>query len=240
LKEKIFLAIAFVLVLFLAGCTQNNAPPTANPPNLPHTNNPIASPSPPANNQPPIQNPTAGKPQSYCLTDADCIRGGCSGQLVVSKYDEQTVTTCEWRPEYECAQKTKPACVNNKCIAQETPESKDCYAKLNLGTSSQTQNIASMPPAKDITIEADDSGFYPSGNIEISKGQTLNLTFKVRTENVYYGGLLIEADNKEFTTGNLAPGEKKTISIAPKQDISFTSYWPSSRRVKAHGKIIVK
>ena len=51
-----------------------------------------------------------------CVSDSDCIAGGCSGQLCQSKNDELLGTTCEWKECYreedyglECG------CVNKKC-----------------------------------------------------------------------------------------------------------------------------
>lgn len=37
-----------------------------------------------------------------CLSDADCVTSGCSGQICQPASDPPTATTCEWRPEYAC------------------------------------------------------------------------------------------------------------------------------------------
>ena len=73
-------------------------------------------------NSPPI---TARNEEKYfcgkssfgsCQTDADCIKGGCSGQICQSKDEEQKITTCEWR---ECYNSTRNnincVCIKNRC-----------------------------------------------------------------------------------------------------------------------------
>lgn len=36
-----------------------------------------------------------------CSADMDCIRGGCSAQVCQSRFEEQIITTCEWRDCYD-------------------------------------------------------------------------------------------------------------------------------------------
>lgn len=52
----------------------------------------------------------------YCSSDKDCVRGGCSGQVCQSKFEEAVVTTCEWK---DCYNPDKYGlvcgCVNNEC-----------------------------------------------------------------------------------------------------------------------------
>ena len=51
-----------------------------------------------------------------CSSDADCIQGGCSGQICHSKYDERIITTCEYRDCYNAqAYNLKCKCVAGKC-----------------------------------------------------------------------------------------------------------------------------
>ncbi len=62
-----------------------------------------------------------------CQTDADCMVGGCSGQLCGSVKDMQDiVTTCEWKDEYACYKLTNCLCIENKCNWKETPEFLAC------------------------------------------------------------------------------------------------------------------
>lgn len=61
--------------------------------------------------------PTVPAPPSagFCETSADCVTGGCSGQVCQSKTDEGAITTCEWRDEYACYNAGGCGCVNSQC-----------------------------------------------------------------------------------------------------------------------------
>jgi len=51
-----------------------------------------------------------------CLTDLDCIKGGCSGQVCQSKHEEPVMTTCEWRDCYDAEMYGVACqCVNGHC-----------------------------------------------------------------------------------------------------------------------------
>lgn len=51
-----------------------------------------------------------------CLTDLDCIKGGCSGQVCQSKQEEPIITTCEWRDCYNAkVYGLECKCVNRQC-----------------------------------------------------------------------------------------------------------------------------
>jgi len=61
--------------------------------------------------------PFCGK-ETYgaCEKDADCVRGGCSGQVCQSQKEGPLATTCEWRECYNAALYCMECrCVNNKC-----------------------------------------------------------------------------------------------------------------------------
>ena len=60
-----------------------------------------------------------------CLEDFDCVPTGCSSQVCAPKGSD-LVTTCEWRPEYECLQLTSCGCVENRCAWEENPEYQSC------------------------------------------------------------------------------------------------------------------
>jgi eight-cysteine-cluster-containing protein len=51
-----------------------------------------------------------------CLTDADCGKGGCSGQVCQSRKQEPVITTCEYRDCYNAGQYgMQCGCVNQAC-----------------------------------------------------------------------------------------------------------------------------
>lgn len=61
------------------------------------------------------------------VSEKPCMKTGCSGQVCS---DEEVITTCEFRPEYECLQKA--ACErqkNGKCGFTQTPELLACLRR---------------------------------------------------------------------------------------------------------------
>jgi len=51
-----------------------------------------------------------------CYKDIDCLSGGCSGQLCLPRDQaSSTITTCEWKDEYECYAQDGCICQNNTC-----------------------------------------------------------------------------------------------------------------------------
>lgn len=56
-----------------------------------------------------------------------CFKTGCSGQVCA---DEEVVTTCEWRAEYECYRTAKcERQANGKCGFTDTPELRRCLRR---------------------------------------------------------------------------------------------------------------
>jgi len=86
-------------------------------------------------------------------------------------------------------------------------------------------------------VEADDNGLYPA-TITVAKGQTVNLTFKVRSTNVYYGGL--EFRSPKFVTPKVLPGGQNSVSFVADESFTYSSYWPATNVKKADGTIAVK
>ena len=61
------------------------------------------------------------------VSEKPCMKTGCSGQVCS---DEEVVTTCEFRPEYECLQKaTCERQKNGKCGFTQTPELLACLRR---------------------------------------------------------------------------------------------------------------
>jgi len=85
-------------------------------------------------------------------------------------------------------------------------------------------------------VEADDNGLYPA-TITVPAGVTVNLTFKVRSTNVYFGGL--DFRSSKFSTSKVPPGEETTVNFTATESFPYSSYWPSSGRKKADGMITV-
>ncbi|MBI4149522.1 eight-cysteine-cluster domain-containing protein [Candidatus Woesearchaeota archaeon] len=66
-----------------------------------------------------------------CASDADCLTGGCSGQICGAKERVKgLITTCEWREEYACLRLTSCSCINNTCQWEENNNYGDCISNL--------------------------------------------------------------------------------------------------------------
>ena len=109
---------------------------------------------------------------------------------------------------------------------------------FNMGTA-QTEEIPEEPlvSIKEFTIEADDSGLYPS-SIEVNKGDTVKITFEVRSQGTYFGGLDFRSD-VWGDTGKVSKGESTIVEFIAEETFQFKSYWPASNRLKATGTVTV-
>ena len=87
-------------------------------------------------------------------------------------------------------------------------------------------------------VEVDDAGFYPAAEIRVDKGTKVKITFRVRTTNVYSGGL--EIRSSKFNTQKIEPGSTKTVEFTANESFEFTSYWPVTNVKKAVGRLIVE
>ncbi len=104
---------------------------------------------------------------------------------------------------------------------------------------SQTEEIPPEPlvSIKEFTVEADDSGLYPSA-IEVNKGDTVKITFEVRSQGTYFGGLDFRS-GVWGNTGKVSKGESTTVEFIAEETFQFKSYWPASSKLKATGIVTV-
>ena len=66
----------------------------------------------------------------------------------------------------------------------------------------------------------------------------VKITFKVRNEKVYYGGLDFRSDIWG-DTGKVLPGQETTVGFTAQDSFTYTSYWPATNKLKATGTINV-
>lgn len=89
----------------------------------------------------------------------------------------------------------------------------------------------------EFTIEADDNGFYQDGtritSLNVGTGETITINFKVRTTNVYFGGLEFKSSDYGIDTPDVAPGGSTIVEFKADNSGNISSYWPSSNRLKA-------
>lgn len=100
---------------------------------------------------------------------------------------------------------------------------------------------ASIPTTKDFTIEADDRGFYidskDTSSIAVLKGQLVKISFKVKQDGTYYGGLDFRGCGQD--TPDTKPGDFVQIQFTADQTCTITSYWPASNVKKDTLQVMV-
>ena len=90
---------------------------------------------------------------------------------------------------------------------------------------------------KEFIVEGDDIGLYP-GTLTVNKDDKVKITFKVRNEKVYYGGLDFRS-SVWGDTGKILPGNEKTVEFTAENSFTYTAYWPATNKLKATGTINV-
>ncbi len=66
-----------------------------------------------------------------CNRDLDCHTTGCSNELCVGKSNVDIITSCDFKPEFDCLRQTYCGCSNNKCSWKETYKYRDCMRSIN-------------------------------------------------------------------------------------------------------------
>ena len=136
---------------------------------------------------------------------------------------------------------------NGAKAGAEDSEIQGGQATPSLGSEEEQQPSQQPPPitqpeATEFFIEADDRGFYidgvDTGSISAGSGESLKITFNVRTTNVYYGGLQFKGCGQD--TGKVIPGASATTEFTASSTCTITSYWPLSSRVKDRLQVVVE
>lgn len=81
------------------------------------------------------------------------------------------------------------------------------------------------------TVIGNDFAGSPT-TLNVKKGDTVQITFKVQTEGTYYGGL--DFRSSVINTGKIVPGSSKTITFTAIDSLTFTPYWPSANIKKPY------
>lgn len=123
---------------------------------------------------------------------------------------------------------------------QESPQQESTGQGTLQGEVAPSQQPSS-PIMKEFTIEADDRGFYMDGqsifSVSVNKSNIVKITYQVRLQNVYYGGLDFRGCGQ--ISGGTKPGGSTTIQFTADSTCTITSYWPASNVIKDSMQVIV-
>jgi hypothetical protein len=115
-------------------------------------------------------------------------------------------------------------------------DSKDNKSTSSSTKSSNTTDTASKPASSDnqastattgtdFTINANDDT-ADLKTLNVKKGDTIKVTFKVDTNNVYHGGLEFKSD--VVSSKPIQPGDSDTVTFTADKSFDFTPYWYQS------------
>lgn len=84
------------------------------------------------------------------------------------------------------------------------------------------------------TIDADDFGFYIDNkditSVSLRKGESVEITYNVKSTGVYYGGLDFRGCGQN--TATVLPGGSTIVKFQAESNCDIKSYWPSSGVLK--------
>ena len=137
--------------------------------------------------------------------------------------------------------------------SEKLPEASEGVAKRNVERAMNVREVKRPIAAREIksiakesaiqaevktfTLEGDDVVITPA-IIEVTRGDKVKITFKVRSEKVSFGGLDFRSDY--FTTNKISPGSSGDVEFTAEKSFSVVSYWPASNVEKARMQVVVK
>ena len=92
--------------------------------------------------------------------------------------------------------------------------------------------MPTQPAIRELNISADDSSYEPAGALSVNSGDTVRITFTVKTEDVNFGGL--DFRGGPVDTGPIDPGQSKTVEFTAESSFDIQSFWPGSGVMKPY------
>jgi len=97
------------------------------------------------------------------------------------------------------------------------------------------------PTIREVSLEADDKGFYQGASridsLTFQKDTKIKMTLNVNIKNVYYGGLDFRGCGT--SSSRTQPGESTSLQFTADKPCTISSYWPLSNVKKADLQILV-
>jgi eight-cysteine-cluster-containing protein len=152
-----------------------------------------------------------------CQTDADCIKGGCSGQVCQSKNEESAVTTCEYRSCYDSTKyNINCVCIKNRCMWNRLTET-----QINKITKWQNKiNVTakywdSCPEGCTCTGSTVKCLLANGREMTVYAGKSGNVIIQVKGENMTTNVTLYKSEGKLY--GTFKNNETKEIKMFQEQ-----------------------
>lgn len=82
-------------------------------------------------------------------------------------------------------------------------------------------------------------GTFSPSSISVNQGDSVTITFAVPADDPYCCGIQIKGDGGQFDTGAISPGATAIVDFTANSSFGFTSYWPGTGTIKAHGSVNV-
>ncbi len=144
---------------------------------------------------------------------------------------------------FGCAKTPETTNTNTNTPNIETPTASTTTPDVAPTTTPTTAPQTGTPPKpttsaarKTFYVEMDDKGAYPASGTA-AKNTTVTVTFKMRSTNVFYNGLVVKSN--KYDLGKIQGGQSKTITFKATEDITFVGQWPNGAS-KARWTLIVK
>lgn len=171
--------------------------------------------------------------EPVCGVDAKTYSNSCFAKLagVEIKYQGECVKSS--------GASTETAPIKVPATVQPAPTTATpAPAEKEPASAAQPTSQTTIPGPISFKVEADDKGFYPQNYLTVTKGTKVSLTFIVRSENVYYGGL--DFRSSKFKTETVKPGGSTAVEFTADDALKITSYWPLTDTSKATLTIDIK
>ncbi|HSX05088.1 MAG TPA: hypothetical protein VLF69_01315 [Candidatus Saccharimonadales bacterium] len=107
------------------------------------------------------------------------------------------------------------------------PPVPDTTTAPSSSTSTASGSGSTAPSTETFTVSANDDNASPE-SINVKKGDTVKITFKVEDQGTYHGGLQFKNADLGLDSGPIAVGSSGTVSFTAGKSFKFTPYWYQS------------
>ncbi|HSX15248.1 MAG TPA: cupredoxin domain-containing protein [Candidatus Saccharimonadales bacterium] len=119
--------------------------------------------------------------------------------------------------------KSKSANQASKQTAQTSTPKENSTDQATTQTSTPTEQAGT----KTVAITADDTSATPD-TVNVNQGDKVVITFNVKNQGVYHGGLEFKSADPVIESDPIDPGESGNVTFTATKSFKFTPYWYQS------------